>query len=40
MIVSPSDLSHSELYGILLNSVAPRPIAWVSTAGSSGQLNI
>jgi flavin reductase (DIM6/NTAB) family NADH-FMN oxidoreductase RutF len=40
MIVSPSDLSHSELYGILLNSVAPRPIAWVSTASSSGQLNL
>jgi flavin reductase (DIM6/NTAB) family NADH-FMN oxidoreductase RutF len=40
MIVSPSDLSHSELYGILLNSVAPRPIACVSTASSSGQLNL
>jgi flavin reductase (DIM6/NTAB) family NADH-FMN oxidoreductase RutF len=40
MIVNPSDLSHSELYAILLNSVAPRPIAWVSTANSSGQLNL
>ena len=40
MIVSPSDLSHSELYSILLNSVAPRPIAWVSTVGASGQLNL
>jgi len=40
MIVGPSDLSHNELYGILLNSVAPRPIAWVSTASSSGQLNV
>jgi flavin reductase (DIM6/NTAB) family NADH-FMN oxidoreductase RutF len=40
MIVSPSDLSHNELYGLLLNSVAPRPIAWVSTASSSGQLNL
>jgi len=40
MIVSPSDLSHSELYGILLNSVAPRPIAWVSTVSASGQLNL
>ena len=37
MIVSPSDISHSELYGILLNSVAPRPIAWVSTISGSGQ---
>lgn len=40
MIVSPSDLSHSELYNTLLNSVAPRPIAWVSTIGASGQLNL
>jgi flavin reductase (DIM6/NTAB) family NADH-FMN oxidoreductase RutF len=40
MIVSPSDLGHSELYGILLNSVAPRPIAWVSTMSASGALNL
>ncbi|MGC2369319.1 MAG: flavin reductase family protein [Candidatus Sulfotelmatobacter sp.] len=40
MIVSPSDISHSELYGILLNSVAPRPIAWVSTISGSGQPNL
>src|SRR5271156_661163 len=40
MNVSPSDLSHSETYGILLNSVAPRPIAWVSTVSVAGQLNL
>ena len=40
MIVSPSDVSHSELYAILLNSVAPRPIAWVSTISASGNLNL
>lgn len=40
MIVSPSDISHSELYGILLNSVVPRPIAWVSTISGSGALNL
>jgi flavin reductase (DIM6/NTAB) family NADH-FMN oxidoreductase RutF len=40
MIVSPSDLSHKDLYNVLLNSVAPRPIAWVSTASASGQLNL
>jgi flavin reductase (DIM6/NTAB) family NADH-FMN oxidoreductase RutF len=40
MIVSPSSISHSELYGILLNSVAPRPIAWVSTVSASGALNL
>jgi flavin reductase (DIM6/NTAB) family NADH-FMN oxidoreductase RutF len=40
MIVRPSDLPHNELYGLLLNSVAPRPIAWVSTRSASGQLNL
>jgi flavin reductase (DIM6/NTAB) family NADH-FMN oxidoreductase RutF len=40
MNVSPSNLSHSELYGLLLNSVAPRPIAWVSTLSASGQPNL
>jgi flavin reductase (DIM6/NTAB) family NADH-FMN oxidoreductase RutF len=40
MIVSPSDLAHKDLYNMLLNSVAPRPIAWVSTASASGQLNL
>jgi flavin reductase (DIM6/NTAB) family NADH-FMN oxidoreductase RutF len=40
MIVSPSDIAHSELYGLLLNSVAPRPIAWVSTISTSGQPNL
>jgi flavin reductase (DIM6/NTAB) family NADH-FMN oxidoreductase RutF len=40
MIVSLSDLSHSDLYSILLNSVAPRPIAWVSTVSASGDLNL
>jgi flavin reductase (DIM6/NTAB) family NADH-FMN oxidoreductase RutF len=40
MIVSPSELSHSELYGTLLNSVAPRPIAWVSTISAAGNLNL
>jgi len=40
MNVRPSELAHSELYSIVLNSVAPRPIAWVSTASASGQLNL
>jgi flavin reductase (DIM6/NTAB) family NADH-FMN oxidoreductase RutF len=40
MNVAPSQLSHSELYGILLNSVAPRPIAWVSTLSASGLPNL
>src|SRR6202041_2540978 len=40
MIVSPTDLSSNELYAILLNSVAPRPIAWVSTIRTAGNVNL
>jgi flavin reductase (DIM6/NTAB) family NADH-FMN oxidoreductase RutF len=40
MIVSPSELVHKDLYALLLNSVAPRPIAWVSTVSASGQPNL
>src|SRR5580698_3822531 len=40
MNISTSDLSHSDLYGLILNAVAPRPIAWVSTISLSGQPNL
>jgi flavin reductase (DIM6/NTAB) family NADH-FMN oxidoreductase RutF len=40
MNVSTANLSHSELYGLILNTVAPRPIAWVSTLSASGQPNL
>jgi flavin reductase (DIM6/NTAB) family NADH-FMN oxidoreductase RutF len=40
MIVRPSELSHRELYALILNSVAPRPIAWVSTVSASGRHNL
>jgi flavin reductase (DIM6/NTAB) family NADH-FMN oxidoreductase RutF len=40
MNLIPSQISHSELYGIILNSIAPRPIAWVSTLSASGQPNL
>jgi flavin reductase (DIM6/NTAB) family NADH-FMN oxidoreductase RutF len=40
MDVTPSQLTHHELYGTLLNAVAPRPIAWVSTLSASGQTNL
>lgn len=40
MDVRPSDLPHSEFYRILISSVAPRPIAWVSTVSAAGQLNL
>jgi flavin reductase (DIM6/NTAB) family NADH-FMN oxidoreductase RutF len=40
MDVTPSQLSHHELYGTLLNAVAPRPIAWVSSLSATGQPNL
>ena len=40
MDASPSELSHSELYSVILGSVAPRPIAWVSTLSAAGQPNL
>lgn len=40
MNVSVSELSHRELYNIILSSVGPRPIAWVSTVSASGQPNL
>ena len=40
MDVPPSELGHREVYAILLNAVAPRPIAWVSTMSASGQSNL
>ena len=40
MNVAVSEVSYNELYSILLNSVAPRPIAWVSTVNAAGQANL
>lgn len=40
MNVLPSSLSHRDLYNVILNSVAPRPIAWVSTISASGLPNL
>src|SRR5579864_1589067 len=40
MNVRASELSHREIYNILLNAIVPRPIAWVSTLSASGQPNL
>jgi len=40
MDINISQLSHRELYNILLSSVVPRPIASVSTLSSLGQPNL
>jgi flavin reductase (DIM6/NTAB) family NADH-FMN oxidoreductase RutF len=40
MNVRPQDLAYREWYRILISSVAPRPIAWVSTLSKDGQPNL
>jgi hypothetical protein len=40
MQVKVSELPHRELYNIILSSVAPRPIAWVSTLSAAGHPNL
>src|SRR6267154_1859712 len=40
MNVRPDQLSHREFYRILISSVAPRPIAWVSTLSREGRPNL
>jgi flavin reductase (DIM6/NTAB) family NADH-FMN oxidoreductase RutF len=40
MNVLAAELPHRELYNILISSVAPRPIAWVSSLSASGQPNL
>ena len=40
MYANVLQLSHRELYNILLSSVFPRPIAWVSSISASGQPNL
>lgn len=40
MIVHPEKASLSELYRLLLRTVLPRPIAWISTVSGEGVLNL
>lgn len=40
MYVNLSQLSQGELYNLILNSVAPRPIAWVSSVSADGRPNL
>ena len=40
MDVRPAELPYRDFYRILINSVVPRPIAWVSTINSSGRPNL
>ncbi len=40
MDISPKDTEHRELYKILIGSVLPRPIAWVSSVDAAGNPNL
>lgn len=40
MILRPEDLEHRERYNLIIGSVLPRPIAWVSTVDRSGRPNL
>lgn len=40
MIIDPSTLSTKEVYKLLIGSVVPRPIAWVSSMNRNGELNL
>ncbi len=38
--IVPGDLSPRDVYRLLISSVVPRPIGWVSTIGIDGTLNL
>ena len=40
MEISPESRSNQDIYKILIGTVLPRPIAWVSTVDASGKVNL
>ena len=40
MELDPEKLSMPDRYGLLISVIQPRPIAWVSTKGKDGSLNL
>jgi flavin reductase (DIM6/NTAB) family NADH-FMN oxidoreductase RutF len=40
MNLRPADLPYGEFYRLLIGSVVPRPIGWVSTVSAAGQPNL
>lgn len=40
MLLNPADLSQKERYKLLIGTIVPRPIAWVSTMSADGALNL
>ncbi len=40
MIINPDDLDNRGRYKLVIGSILPRPIAWVSTMDEAGRLNL
>ena len=40
MEIAPASIPRASLYKILIGSVVPRPIGWISTVNASGQPNL
>ncbi|MBC8097950.1 MAG: flavin reductase family protein, partial [Armatimonadetes bacterium] len=40
MELNPNDLPHTSVYKILIGTVLPRPIGWISSLSPAGQPNL
>ncbi len=40
MIIDPTNLNNKDRYKLMIGSIVPRPIAWVSTMSAKGELNL
>ena len=40
MILNPNNLNNNDRYKLVIGSIVPRPIAWVSTMDKAGNLNL
>lgn len=40
MIINPENLNNKDRYKLMIGSIVPRPIAWVSSMDSNGTLNL
>ncbi|MCP4416384.1 MAG: flavin reductase family protein [Chloroflexi bacterium] len=40
MIIDPGNLNDADRYKLMIGSIVPRPIAWVSTMNNAGVLNL
>ena len=39
-VIDPGDLTPREVYGLMISTIVPRPIAWVSTLSADGVRNL